>query len=451
VQIDKTTYKDAKKLKTIDYETFLKYAQEYVSKNYAAVLADDNKSSELISYLEQFYNQSNYIVEDMNASELGKRLYSDMAEFSVLTDYLNSSRSDLEEINLNSWDDIALHSDNGTVIKSNRKFFNSTHALDVVKRMLHKSGMILDMSKPMVRGYLNKNTRLTVVAPPIIDSDIGVAASIRLINPKKLTKADFISKNTATEEMLEFLCNALRYNISMCITGSTGSGKTTLMSLILSSIPDNKRIVTIEEGVREFDLVKKDDNGKVVNNVIHMVTRQSDNERECVTSEMLVSTSLTLNPDILCVAEMKDKEAFAAQEAARTGHAVITTVHANSAEATYARMCTLCMLKHDIEYGIVNNLVREAFPIVVYTKKLEDNSRHIMTIIECFVNENGETTTKVLWRYVITSNTYENNECIINGYYEKVNDISEALTQRLLENGMPENLIEIITGKEQSA
>ena len=74
-----------------------------------------------------------------------------------------------------------------------------------------------------------------------------------------------------------------------------------------------------------------------------------------------------------------------------------------------------------------------------------------MTIIECFVNENGETTTKVLWRYVITSNTYENNECIINGYYEKVNDISEALTQRLLENGMPENLIEIITGKEQSA
>jgi len=432
------------KKKSISYETFLKYAQEHIAKKYAAVLADEDKYEDLKAYIEHFYIQNNYNIEVMdNTDELYERMFNDMAGYSVLTNYLNGSRNDLEEINLNSWEDIALHNDKGNIIKDKEKFFNPTHALDIIKRMLHKSGMVLDMSKPIVRGFLNKNVRLTVVAPPVIDSDAGVAASIRIINPKKLSKQDFIKKETATEEMLDFLCLALRYNISACITGSTGSGKTTLMSWILSTIPDNKRIITIEEGVREFDLVKRDEKGKVINNILHMVTKQSDNEKECITSEMLVSTSLTLNPDVLVVAEMKDKEAFAAQEAARTGHAVITTIHADSAEDTYDRMSSLCMLKHNMDYNIVNTLVKKAFPIVAFAKKLEDNSRHIMSIIECYFNEKGESVINVLYRYIVDENIYdENGKCHIKGHYEKVNNISDKLLNKFFENGMPKNIIE---------
>lgn len=437
-----------KKSKPVDYATFLKLTQEYISKNYASVLSEDDKADELMSYIEHFYQNSEYVVPGINVADLGRKLYTDMAEYSVLTELLNGSRKDIEEINLNSFEDITIHTEKGTVEKTGLRFLNSSNALDVVKRMLHKSGMILDMSKPMVRGYLNKNIRITTIAPPLVDHDIGVAASIRIVNPKKLSLEDFIKSNTATKEMLLFLCNILKYGISMCMTGSTGSGKTTLMSWILSTVPDDMRIVTIEEGVREFDLVKKDTSGKTVSNVLHLCTKKADKESECVTSEMLVSTSLTLNPDIICVAEMKDQEAWAAQEAARTGHAVITTVHANSAEATYARMCTLCMLKHSVDYSIVNTLVRDAFPIVIYTKKLQDNSRHVMKIIECVVNAQGDSQINILWRYVITSNTTNSDgKCVIDGYYERVNHISDNLADRLLENGMPIDLIKELKGE----
>ena len=172
-----------------------------------------------------------------------------------------------------------------------------------------------------------------------------MAASIRIVNPKKLSRDDFISYGTATAEMLDFLTEVLRFGLSICVTGSTGSGKTTLMSWILSTIPNEKRIFTIENGCREFDLVKEDAEGNVINNVVHTVTRFSDDPKQNYDQERLLEFALTCNPDIVCVGEMKSAEAFAAQEAARTGHAVITTTHANSCKATYYRMVTLCTQK----------------------------------------------------------------------------------------------------------
>ena len=152
---------------------------------------------------------------------------------------------------------------------------------------------------------------------------------------------------------------------------------------------------------------------------------------------------MTFDPDIIVVAEMKDKEAYAAQEAARTGHAVITTVHAKSAEATYSRMCTLCMLKHSMDYQIVDKLVREAFPIVVYAKKLEDKKRHIMTIAECVIDEHGRSHINILWKYKVISNEYDSTgKCVIEGYFEKVNNISDTLVQHMLENGTPKTVFE---------
>ena len=208
--------------------------------------------------------------------------------------------------------------------------------------------MILDNSQPGVVGHLSNKIRITVLGNPITDADKGVAASIRIVNPQKLTRNDFIKNNTATAQMLDFLSACLRYGLSMCVTGSTGSGKTTLMSWLLSAVPDEKRIFTIENGCREFDLVKEDEKGNVMNNVVHTVTRYSEDPKQNIDQEKLLEYALTCNPDVICVGEMKSAEAFAAQEAARTGHAVITTTHANSCTATYHRMVTLCTQKYDI-------------------------------------------------------------------------------------------------------
>ena len=104
--------------------------------------------------------------------------------------------------------------------------------------------------------------------------------------------------------MLDFLAAVLRFGLSICVTGSTGSGKTTLMSWILSTIPNEKRVFTIENGCREFDLVKEDAEGNVLNNVVHTVTRFSDDPKQNYDQERLLEFALTCNPDIVCVGEM---------------------------------------------------------------------------------------------------------------------------------------------------
>jgi pilus assembly protein CpaF len=301
--------------------------------------------------------------------------------------------------------------------------------------------MILDFSQPVIRGHLSNKIRITVFGNPITDHDKGVAASIRIINPQKLARDDFIANGPATPEMLDFLSLALRYGVSMCVTGATGSGKTTLMAWILSTIPNDKRVITIENGCREFDLVKADENGNVINNVVHLTTKESDDPKQNIDQEKLLEFTLTANPDVICVGESKSAEAMAAQEAARTGHAVITTTHANSCSATYYRLVTLCRQKYAMDEKTLHNLVTEAFPIVLFTKRLEDNSRKIMEITECEIAEDGSRSIRTLFRYHVTSNDFIDGKVSISGHFEKVNDISPGLKKRMLENGMPANML----------
>ena len=345
----------------------------------------------------------------------------------------------------NSWKDVKITFSDGRVVISDEKFQSPQHAIDVVRRLLHKSGMILDRSQPAVVGHLSNKIRITVLGNPLTDKEKGVAASIRIVNPQKLTRDDFIRYGTATGEMLDFLSVILRYGLSMCVTGSTGSGKTTLMSWILSSIPDDKRVFTIENGCREFDLVREDANGIVQNSVVHTVTRYSEDMRQSIDQEKLLEFALTCNPDIICVGEMKSAEAFAAQEAARTGHAVITTTHANSCAATYYRMVTLCTQKYDMGDKTLYNLVTEAFPIVLFTKKLEDNSRRVMEITECEILPDGTRQIHTLYRYHISETQTVDGKINIKGEFQRVAAISKSMQKRLLENGMPVNLLNELT------
>lgn len=103
--------------------------------------------------------------------------------------------------------------------------------------------MVLDNASPAVLGHLSKNIRIAVLKIPLVDEDVGIAASIRIVNPQSLKKSDFVDGGTATGEMLDFLAECLRYGISICVAGATSSGKTTLAGWLLTNIPDNKRIV----------------------------------------------------------------------------------------------------------------------------------------------------------------------------------------------------------------
>jgi len=424
------------------FEDILHEVQEYISGKYALLITDDadSQKDQIKAYITKYIMDYSLAVEKLTQDELVDRLYSEMAEYSFLTKYL--FRNDIEEINVNSWKDIKVTYSSGEILPTKEHFNSPSHAIDVIRRLLHKSGMILDNSQPIIVGHLSEKIRITALGQGVIDNQSGIAVSIRIVNPKRLVKDDFINNKTASCEMLDFLSLSHRYGESMCLTGATSSGKTTLMSWILSTLPDNKRIFTIENGTREFNLVKTNDQGEVLNNVIHTVTRPSEDPRQNITMVKLLETGLTVNPDYICVAEMKSEEAFFAQEAARTGHGVTTTIHASSCIATYYRMVTLCRQRYDMNERTLYNLVTEAFPIVAFCKRLEDNSRHVMEVTECFIDDEGNRCINTLYKFTILDNQYADGKVNIVGQYEKVKIISDAMQKRLLENGMPKRQLD---------
>ena len=248
--------------------------------------------------------------------------------------------------------------------------------------------------------------------------------------------------------MLDFLSEVLKYGVSICVAGSTGSGKTTVTGWLLSTIPDDKRIFTIESGSRELALCRREGD-KVTNSVVHTLARPSENEMQNIDQDILLDFALRFNPDIICVGEMRGSEAYTAQEAARTGHTVITTIHSNSCDATYRRMATLCKRKYDIADDTLLSLVSEAFPLIVFAKQLENRERKIMEIMECEIKPSGERVHRIIYRYNITENRYdEKGNLIINGRHERVMDLSEGLKKRFIENGMPKAILDKISGGE---
>ena len=428
----------------------LKEVQEYVSKNLAPVLQEEpERNRELIqSYIGRYLEENNVGVEDMGQAELCSMLYGEMTGFSFLTKYLY--RDDVEEININQWKDVKITYSTGEILPAKEHFNSAGHAVDVVRRLLHKSGMIFDNAQTIVVGHLNNRIRITVMGDGVIDKEKGLAVSIRIVNPRKLTKEQFVGFGTATGEMLDLLALCFTHGVSMCITGPTSSGKTTLMSWILGEVPYSKRIVTIEQGCREFDLTVEDGDGKVLNNVVHLATRFSDDPRQNIDMVKLLETTLTINPDCIAVAEMKGGESMQAINAANTGHSVITTIHANSCEDTYYRMVTLCKQEQPgMDDATLQNLAAKAFPIVAFAKRLEDNSRRIMEITECETLPDGGRKMRTLYRFHVTDNQVVDGKPKITGQYEKVEELSEGLQRRLRENGLPLKMQEKILVKRE--
>ena len=301
-----------------DFQTVLKDVQEYISSNYSVLITNqdlEDAKEQMKRYITKYIMDEKMAVKGMEGQELIDALYTEMAEYGFLTKYIFGKG--IEEIDINSWQDIEVQYSDGRNVKLKERFDSPDHAINVIRRMLHVSGIVLDNASPAVLGHLSKNIRIAVLKTPLVDEDVGIAASIRIVNPQSMKKEDFIYSGTATGQMLDFLSNLIRYGISVCVAGATSSGKTTVLGWLLTTIPNNKRIYTIENGSRELDLTRVED-GKVINSVIHTITRDSENEKQRVDQIMLLDMALRFNPDIAVVGEMRGAEANAAQEAAST-------------------------------------------------------------------------------------------------------------------------------------
>ena len=423
--------------KIIDFWSLLQRTQEYISKNYAQALINEDKSQQLKNYIDKFLRDHDYKVEGMETKALIDKLYREMAEYSILTPFLGSP--DLEEININGWDDIALTFLDGSIKKLREHFHSPQHAVDIIKRLLHHSGMIIDNATPMAQGHLPNNTRVTALKDPIVDEERGVSVSIRLLHPQRVTLDNLIETGFATEEMVAFLCMCIRYGVPFVVAGATSSGKTTLLNAIMTSIPNNKRVFTIESGSRELYLIRINAEGVIVNNVVHTLSRPSDNPAYDITQENLVVASLRFNPDVVCVGEMRDVECYAAVEASLTGHTVVSTVHAGPAGAAHLRIALLCQKRFPIDFDTSLMQAAQAFPIVVYAHKLENNERKCMDISECVIGADGKREYNCLYNYQITRNSVEDGKLTIEGKFCKPNLMSDSLRARLIQYGVPQD------------
>ena len=418
--------------------------QGYISKNYSTTISDSSKFKLLKGYIHKYLNDNGIETSD----GLVNAIYSEMVEYSIITPYLGNE--DVEEINVNAWDDVAITYRNGEIIKLEQGFGSPKHAIDIVKRLLHHSNMILDNATPMAQGHLPNNTRITALMHPLVDEDAGISISIRLLHSSEITTGMLASTGHSTPKMLEFLCTCLRYGVSFVIAGATSSGKTTLLNALLESIPNNKRIFTIESGARELSLVRRS-NGKVINNVVHTLSKISDDENLAVSQEDLVVASLRFNPDIIVVGEMRDVEAYSAVEASLTGHTVVSTIHAHAADYAYMRLALLCQKRFPIEFKTSLMQAAQAFPIVAYVHRLDDNSRRLMNISECEVGMDGEMRYRTLFRYVIDKNEIKGDNIEISGHFEQVSEISDSLRKRLTQSGAPNSLLQKFKKEEEKS
>ena len=363
------------------FSDVLKEVQEYISSKYSTLMVEggsEEVKQQVKRYITKYICDYRITVKGKTQEQLIDDLYTEMAEFSFLTKYIFGTG--IEEIDINSWRDIEIQYNDGRCEKLEEHFESPEHAVNVIRRMLHVSGMVLDNASPAVLGHLSKNIRIAVLKTPLVDEDVGIAASIRIVNPQSLKKENFVDGGTATGEMLDFLAECLRYGISICVAGATSSGKTTLAGWLLTTIPDGKRIFTIENGSRELALVREKD-GKVTNSVIHTLTRYSENEKQNIDQDMLLDMALRFNPEIICVGEMRSSEAYTAQESARTGHTVLTTIHSNSCESTYSRMRTLCKRKYDMDDEVLMDLVSKYDE---YKEKVKELEKELQTRKDTF-------------------------------------------------------------------
>ncbi len=255
---------------------------------------------------------------------------------------------------------------------------------------------------------------------------------------------------TLTPNMMRFLVYGYRYGLSMMLSGETDAGKTTLMSIILSeAVPNNKKLITIENGTREFNLVKRDPvTGKIINSVIHLVTRDSDDEKQEITQQMLLEWSMTANPDYLCMAEVKGSESYETLEASVT-HPVIGTTHTKKSEKDIPkRLVDLAAIKGNLNDKTLYSMAIDSFPILFHAEKMADEVRRVTGISECQL-KNGLPTFQPLWEYRTDYNEVVNGKTVVHGDFVKCGNISDDLQYQLRQKGIPKNILQsILEGEE---
>jgi pilus assembly protein CpaF len=259
-----------------------------------------------------------YDLTNVEISYLHNLIDNEINGYGPITELL--SDKNITEIMVNGTNEIYVEIE-GKVIKDNSvSFINNEHILRTIGRIIQPLGRTIDVSNPMVDARLEDGSRLNAIIPPL--SLKGPVLTIRKFKEELATIDDFLRTGSLTPYMARFLEASIKAKLNIIICGGTGSGKTTLLNVLSSFIPDDERIITIEDAA-ELKLKQ--------NHVISLETRLTNYEGTGeITIRDLVRNSLRMRPDRIIVGEVRGKESFDMLQAMNTGHnGSLTTMYAN--------------------------------------------------------------------------------------------------------------------------
>lgn len=314
-------------------------------------------------------------------TRLLKEVYNDVMGLGPLESLLNDV--EVTEIMVNGPYRVYVER-KGKVELSEVVFKDNAHVMNIINRIVSSVGRRIDESSPMVDARLSDGSRFNAVIPPV--SLIGPSMTIRKFSKKPLTATDLIKFGSLSPKMVSFLEACVKGKLNIIVSGGTGSGKTTLLNVLSSCIPNNERIVTIEDAA-ELQLMQ--------DHVVTMESRPPNLEGSGqITIRDLVRNSLRMRPDRIIVGEVRSGETLDMLQAMNTGHdGSLTTAHANSPRELMSRLETMVLMSGmELPVRAIREQIHSALDIVVHQARLKDGSRKVVNITEV-VGMEGDTIT----------------------------------------------------------
>ncbi len=283
------------------------------------------------------------------------------------------AHDDISEIMVNGPKQIYIER-KGKLIKSDVTFQNDDHVLRIIDRIVAPLGRRIDESSPMVDARLPDGSRVNAVIRPL--SLNGPVVTIRKFRKEALTINDLVRFGSLSGEMAEFLAACVKARLNVVVAGGTGSGKTTTLNVLSSFIPDDERIITVENAA---ELQLRQDH------VVTLESRPPNVEgRGEVTIRDLVINCLRMRPERIVVGECRGGETLDMLQAMNTGHdGSMTTLHANSPRDAIARVETMCLMAGmDLPVRAIREQIASAVELIVQQSRLKDGSRKIVNVTE---------------------------------------------------------------------
>jgi pilus assembly protein CpaF len=274
----------------------------------------------------------------------------------------------------------------GKLYKTSVEFKDNAHLMRILERIVSRVGRRIDEASPMVDARLPDGSRVNAVIPPVAVD--GPLLSIRRFSRDPLQAEDLVRNLTLTEGMMQLLQACVKARLNLIITGGTGAGKTTLLNVLSSFIPEDERIVTIEDAA-ELQLRQV--------HVARMETRPPNIEGQgAIKIRNLVINALRMRPDRIIVGEVRGEEALDMLQAMNTGHdGSLTTIHANSPRDAIGRLEVMVgMANANMGIRAIRQQVASAIDLLVQIARLSDGSRRVTYLTECVGMEGDQVTTQ---------------------------------------------------------